>query len=184
MTFAVVLDNIPSEITAGESVSWKWSDSDFPASDSWVLTYTLVNASGQIQITASADDDDHLVEIGSSTSGSYAAGEYEWQAHISNGTERYQVAVGTITIKPDFAEQSSGYDSRSHAKKVIDAIEAAIEGRASKTQMTQMVGSVQVQHMPLADQVKMLGVYRAKYRKELVAEGKAKPNRTIKARFV
>lgn len=184
MAYVTVLDSIPSKLTAGESVSWPVSLSDYPASDSWVLTYTFIKSDTRIQITADADGDDHLVEVAAATTAAYAVGEYEFQAHISNGTERYQVDSGVIEIVTDFAEQSDGYDSRSHVKIVLDALEAAIEGRASKTQMSQMVGSIQVQHMTLMEQTRIRDNYAAKYRNELVKAGAIKPSRTIKTRFV
>lgn len=184
MSFAVILSSIPSKLTVGESVSWKWSDSNFPATV-WTLTYTLVNASGQIQITASADGDDHLVEVNSTTAAGYTPGEYSFQAHVSNGsTERYQVDSGVITIESDFATISDGVDVRSHAKKVLDALEAAIEGRASKTQLEQGVGGVQIKHMSLADQVMLRDRYAIKYRKEVAALSRRSSTRTKRARFV
>lgn len=183
MAYAVVLTAVPEELTAGESVSWSWFDSRFPASDGWVLTYTLVNASVQIQIVAAADGDKHLVEIGKAVSDAYTVGSYEWQAHVDNGTERYQVAVGVIKIVADFADQTSGLDTRTHVKKVLDLLEAAIEGRASKTQLMQMVGGVQVQYMTLDELTKQRDKYAAKYRQEQIRAGQVTPSPTIKPRF-
>jgi len=184
MSYVTIFDKVPLQITAGDSVSWKISLSDFPASDSWVLTYSLVKSDTKIEITSQADGDDHLVEISFATSAGYTVGEYEWQARISNGTERYQVDSGVVEIVADFASQSTGYDARSHAKIVLDALEAAIEGRASKTQMSQMVGKIQVQHMTLEEQVNLRDRYKAKVRKELVNAGKIKSRRIIKTRFI
>jgi hypothetical protein len=183
MAYTVVDSDVPDRLVAGESASWKWSDSRFPASASWVLTYTLVNASAKITITGSADGADHLVELAKATTEAYEAGEYDWQAHVSDGTERYRVDAGVIEIVTDFAAATGGHDARSHVKKVLDALEAAIEGRASKTQLEQAVGGVQVRHMTLAEQVKLRDRYAAKYRRELVAAGKAKSRRIIKPRF-
>jgi len=184
MSYVTVLNDIPKKLTAGESVSWSVSLSDYPASDSWELTYTLVKSDTRLQIVAAASGDDHLIEIAIATTAAYDPGEYEFQAHISNGTEKYQVDSGSIEVVTDFATQTTGFDSRSHNKKVLDLLEAAIEGRASKTQMSQKVGGVEVQHMALADLRKERDVYAAKYRKELVAAGTIKPSRTIKTRFV
>jgi hypothetical protein len=184
MAYTTVLDKIPTKLTAGESVSWSVSLSDYPASDSWVLTYTLIKSDTRIQIVAAASDDDHLVEVTAATTADYAVGTYDFQAHITNGTEKYQVDAGVIEIVTDFATQASGFDSRSHAKIVLDALESAIEGRASKTQMSQMVGSVQVQHMTIKEQLEIRDIYAARYRRELVTSGAIKSRRTIKTRFV
>lgn len=161
MTYVNVLDDIPQEITAGESVSWKKSLSDYPASESWELTYSLVNSSGRIQIVSTAEDDDHLIEVAFSTTAAYTAGEYHYQAHISDGSERYLVDEGEVTILPDFAEQSSGYDNRPWYDIAIDALELSIRGRASKTQLMQTVSGIQIQHMSLNDQLKALRKLKA-----------------------
>ena len=184
MAYTTVLSDIPSTLTAGESISWSKSYSDYPASDSWVLTYTLIKSDNQIQIVASADDDDHLIEVPAATTAAYTVGEYDWQAHITDGTERYLVDSGVIEVITDFAEQSSGFDSRSHVKIVLDALESAIEGRASKTQLTQRVGNTEVQHMSFADLAAARDLYAAKYNLELVKAGKRTSSRKIKTRFV
>jgi hypothetical protein len=183
MAYTVVLSDIPARLVIGESVSWKWTDSTFPASDSWELTYTLVNADGQIQIVASADGDDHLVEVAAATTADYDAGTYDWQAHISDGTERYKVAAGVIEIVADFAEEDSGYDARSHAKVMLDALEATLEGRATKTQMRQEYDGVRIEHLTHDELMNARARYKAEYRRELVAAGKVASRRTIKARF-
>lgn len=183
MPYAVVLSQIPKRLTVGESVSWKWSDTDFPAT-SWTLTYTLINAGKQLQITATADGSDHLVEVTAGVSANYLPGDYEWQAHVDDGAdERYQVGSGVITIDNDFAANAYGVDNRSHVKKVLDALEASIEGRASKTQVQQTVGGVQIAHISLEDQIRLRDKYHAKYQRELVRQGKATSKRTIKVRF-
>jgi len=182
MAYTVVEDGIPDRLVIGESVSWKWSDTDFPAS-AWTLTYTLINAAAKITITASADGDDHLVELATGDTDAYTAGEYDWQAHVDDGAdERYQVAAGVIEIVADFAANDT-FDARSHAKIMLDSLEAALEGRASKTQLRQEVGGVRVDHMTHKDLIDARAYYAAKYRLELVAAGKVKSRRQIKARF-
>ena len=163
-------------------MSWKWTHATFPAS-AWTLVYTLVSSSAQIQITASASGSDHLVEVTSTTTGGYTAGDYTWQAHVSKDDERYKVGEGLLTVVPDFADQGSGYDSRSHVKKVLDALEAAIEGRASKTQLQHSVEGVSIQHMTHTELLDLRDRYAAKYRKELAALKGQSLERTTTARF-
>ncbi len=182
MTFTTVLDAIPKTITAGESVSWRVSLADYPASSSWVLTYTLVKSDNQIQIAASASGADHLVEIPFATTQAYDPGEYDYQAHVSNGTERYRVGSGKIKILTDFSTQTDGYDNRSHNRKVLDALEAVIENRASKTQLTQTVGPVQIQHMSHDELMQAQKKYAFKCAREDLRAGR-KLKRTIKPKF-
>lgn len=124
-----------------------------------------------------------MVEVTSEVSGNYTAGTYRWQAHVSAGSERYKVGEGSIEISKDFASYPHGFDVRSHVKKVLDALEAAIEGRASKTQIQQSVGGVQIQHMTLSEQVELRDRYAIKYRKEVAAVNGRTSTRTTTARF-
>lgn len=123
----------PTAARAGDTWEWKRSLADYPATD-WTLTYILFNAAGKVTITASADGTDHLVDVAPATTAAYAAGRYDWVAHVTDGTDRYQVGAGTITIQPDVSAASS-YDSRSHARKMLDAIDALLEGRATNDQL-------------------------------------------------
>ena len=182
MSYAVVLPNIPRSFSAGESVSWEREYSRFPAGE-WMLTYVLVSGDNQIVVTASEAGTKHLVEVPSATSQAYAAGQYHWQSHVTKDAERYLVESGVVEVKSDFASQESGIDARSHTKKVLDALEAAIEGRASKTQVEQNVGGVQIQHIPLTDQVMLRDQYAMKYRKEQAAINGRSSRRTIGPRF-
>ena len=183
MPYAVVLSEIPSSINAGESLSWKWSHGTFPA-PSWTLVYTLVSAAAQIQITASASGSEHLVEITSTVSAAYDAGEYAWQAHVSKGAEKYKVGEGLVTIGEDLAAFSNGHDTRSHVKKVLDALEASIEKRASKTQLKQSIDGIAIEHMSLSQQIELRDRYAVKYRKELARKNGRSDSRTTVARFV
>ncbi len=183
MAYTTVLDKIPLTLTSGDSISWAVSLSDYPASESWELTYTLVKSGTNIQIVASASGNDHLIEVPSETTSEYDSGEYEYQAHVSNGTERYQVDSGIVEIVIDFSQQASGYDPRSDVKKSLDALWAAYYGRASKTQLHQTIGGIQVQHMQPNQIREEINAMEIKYRHELVVAGKIKSRRTIKTRF-
>lgn len=183
MSYTTVLSNIPAKITAGESVSWSVTLGDFPASAGWVITYTLVKSDTRIQIVSTADGDAHLVEIPFAVTADYDAGEYHYQAHVSNTVERYQVGEGVIEVVPDFATKDTGHDGRSHVKKVLDALEAVIENRASKTQMVQEVAGVQIQHMTTDQIIKLRDQYFSKYMRERAAAGRGKTRRIIKPRF-
>jgi hypothetical protein len=117
----------PVSARAGDS--WKWTRSlpDYPAS-TWTLTYTLWTASAALTITASASGADHAVDVDSATTGAYVAGRYEWVARVTDGTDTYSIGSGTLQILPAVG---AAMDTRSHARKMLDALNALIEGRAT-----------------------------------------------------
>lgn len=129
-----IAENEPFQILAGDFITWKRTLDDYPADDSWVLTYAMVTDGARILITASADGADHLVELALATTAAYTAGKYKWQAVVTNGTERYLVDSGELEVVVNYASDaySSGLDDRTHIQIVLDALEAVIENRATK----------------------------------------------------
>ena len=169
----------PEKITAGDYVTWKKKSGDcvnpsgteLKASDSWTLTYALVKDGKQITITANASGDDFMVTLAAATTAAYKPGFYHWQAYCTGGSsERYMVDSGTIEILPNLADESTGYDNRSHVKKVLDAIEATVQNRASSDQAGMVVGGEVVGHIPLHRLLELKRTYEGYYRDEVRTE--------------
>lgn len=159
----------PSEIVAGDLATWKITDDDFPASDSWELTYALVKSGTLIEITASADGDDHLVSVASATTANYTVGKYKYHGYFTKAGARYMRRQGEIEILTDFAAASSGFDGRSHVETTLDALESMLEGRATKDQGSIVINGEIIGKMP----IHRLLEWRDKYRGYLEAEQQA-----------
>lgn len=177
----------PDEITAGDLVTWKKSLPDYPAGDGWILSYALVNSAGYISITGTADDDDHLISVAATTTAAYPAGTYTIQGYVTKAAERYRVYKGDIIIRPDLAQATGGLDNRSHARKMLDLIEAALEALTAGTmRSTSILGTTYTRKdeealSRLRD--RYLTEYRAEQNAERLAAGK-KPRGRILSRFV
>lgn len=171
----------PTSIVAGDTITWKRSLADYPASEGWALSYALVKDGDLITITAAADGDDHLVEVSAVITNAYAVGAYRWQAYVTNSGDRHTVGEGRIEVLPNFATQSSGYDSRSHYEKVVEALRAALEGRASKTQASYSVstatGSRSISQLSHTEILTALRKYEGLARRERgeVGRGRIRP---------
>ena len=139
----------PDEFIAGDTVKWQISDTDYPASDDWVLSYALVKDGVNHAIEATADGDDHLVTIAAADSADYTPGRYYWQAYFTKDAERYSAGTGYLTVIKDFATAATGHDGRDHIDRVLDALEATIEKRATKDQSGVMIGGEQIGKMPI-----------------------------------
>lgn len=158
----------PQLIVAGDTVNWTRTLADYPA-PTWVLTYTLINGTDKETVTAVASGTDHQVAVSASTTAGWSAGIYSWTASVVNGSERFTVDSGTIEVKPDLAA-ATNYDTRSHIKKTLDAIEAVIEQRASKDQESYTINGRSLSRTPLEDLLKMRDQYRTEYQREVDAE--------------
>lgn len=85
---ATLPTNIPSKLTAGDSVEWTVNLPDYPA-PTWTLKYYLVKDGKQIVITGSqyGSTDEHHIDIAKATTANWPAGTYSYQAKASNGTD-------------------------------------------------------------------------------------------------
>lgn len=127
----------PVSITAGDTIAWVKSLTDYPASAGWVLKYRLINASNKYDIVATSSGDDFHINVLASTSSSYAAGLYDLQAFVEKAGERYTISSGRLQIFPDLAAQATGYDNRSTARKILDALLSAYQSAAENRAFVQ-----------------------------------------------
>ena len=164
---ATLPESVPASVRAGDSVSWRISLADYPASDGWVLAYRLINATAKIDIAASSDGADHLVAEAAADTDGWAAGTYAWVAAVTKGANRYTVGSGSIEILPDLAAvAAAGYDTRSTATKLLAAIEAVLENRATRADLEYEIAGRRIKFMPLPD----LLAARDKLKREVAAE--------------
>ena len=159
----------PSSFVAGDSVAWKRNISGFYAPE-WTLHYTLRSDNQIINLTSVADGTDHLINISAATSITYKAGRYYWAAYVTNAIgERLTLTSGYLEIKPD-PSTADIFDSRSHCKKTLDAIEATIEGRATADQLEYSIAGRTLKRTPIEQLLKFRDIYKAEYGREQAAE--------------
>ena len=119
----------PQDAFAGDTWAWTRTLADYPA-PTWVLKYRFKNESGGFELTAAASGTDHAVTATAATTAAYASGIYSWVAWVEGGSsEKYTVDQGTVTVLPDFraTAAATALDTRSHARKALALVEAAIE---------------------------------------------------------
>lgn len=163
----------PTELRAGDTWRWTRSLANYPASSGWTLKYRYKNATGGFEIVASASGADFSVSIAAATTAAYTAGTYAWTAWVEGGSsEKYTVDGGVCTVKADYraAAASTPLDDRTHARKVLDAIESVIEGRASKDQERYMIAGRELWRTPIPILLKLRQTYRAEVKAQLQAE--------------
>jgi hypothetical protein len=157
----------PPSVAAGDTVTWRRTLDDYPASAGWSLGYVLINGTAKITVTSSASADDHLVLVPASTTTSWAAGTYAWRARVTKGAEVYTVGEGRITVRPSFG--SSTLDARTHARKTLESVEAVIEGRASSAVLEYEIAGRRLKNIPVADLLALRDRYRAEVTREEAA---------------
>lgn len=177
---------IPLFLTSGASVSFTAATPAYDAADGYSGLLELVNAAGKISLTsASSDGTTHTFTASMSTSAGWAAGRYAWQLSAVKSGEKWPLERGEIEIRADLAA-ASALDARSHLRKVLDAVEASIERRATKDQQDTKVtagdgGTIELKRLPLVDLLKLRGQYQAELRQAEAAANLAagRGNRNI-----
>ena len=182
----------PDVLVVGDRWVWRRPDlvADYPTAD-YALTYEFHEDSGgggshKFTITATETTTDYLVEIASATTAAYTAGEYNWYAFITRSSDSQRIAIDEGHTKLELNFANTNADNRSHAKKVLDAIQATIEGRASQDQMSYSIAGRSLSRMSIDDLLKFRDRYRAEYNREiknLRIKNKQDTGNTIKVRF-
>jgi hypothetical protein len=172
----------PESIIAGDSVAWLKTLADYPASAGWVLSYALRGPS-KIDIDAAASDDDHLVDIDAADSAAWSAGFYAWTSFVKLDGKRHTISQGAIEVLADPAGIAAGVDQRPHCKKVLDAIEKVLEGKATRDQQEYEIDGVRISRMDIDKLLRWRTVYRSEWnayiRANKVKKGGARGNRVL-----
>ena len=126
----VPLTSIPASIAKGEAVQWLTTLHDYsPAS------YTLKwNAGGYgltgWTLTATTSGTQFLTSVTNALSAAMSVGHYDlvgtvYETAVSPVVQTFEVFRGRIQVTPNIITQS-GYDSRTDARKMLDALNAAL----------------------------------------------------------
>lgn len=175
----------PTSFVAGDTVKWERTDlhGDYPPA-SWSLKYTIVGLNdGIAEQTAAEDGNDYQVTITAAVTATLAGGEYTLTGYVDDGTQRFTVYRGTVTVEADIAGVHGGRDTRSYWKRVYDNVSAVIEGKASSDQQSYSIAGRSLSRYSFEELLTLQGTARAHViREERAANGKG--GRKILARFV
>ncbi len=163
----------PTEFTAGDTVKWTKSLDDYPA-DLYALKYQIIPLSGgaPLIVSATADGTDYAITISAAISAGYSSGDYRWYSYVTDiatSTERYSINHGDLTIDPD-PTAATVADLRSHARTVLDAIEALLEGEASIAQQEMSIEGKSLKRREIPELLEMRSAYLAEVKREEAAE--------------
>ena len=162
----------PQEAVCGDRLQWTRAFDDFPAS-LWTLTYNFRgNTPTPFDVTATADGDEYSIDVSPTLTASYLPGTYYWSAFVAltsdPTSDRKLVAQGRMVFAINPVDVTAPVDGRSHARKVLEALNALIE-RSSLTGIQrytlQAVGR-NIDRWPASDLLKMREYYAALVRLE------------------
>lgn len=130
------LTKMPARFIGGDSLDFVLSAAAgaYPASEGWSVALTLTPMAGGTKVVAAATGGStswNVTLTSAATNG--LTGNYRYLFAATKGGERSTIAFGTVEILPNPATDST--DQRSQAQRTLDAIDAVLEGRASKSDL-------------------------------------------------
>lgn len=163
---------IPTAIKAGLTFTTTVESAEYPAPD-WSLVL-LLRGPSSITVESTDEGTAHRLHAAATATANWVPGEYSFSLRATNGADVVELEAGQTVVQPDLAGLTPGTDTRSHIRKVLAAIEAVIERRASLDQERYRINDRELYRTPIAELLKL----RDKYRAELamaqrVANGKS-----------
>lgn len=152
----------PTQLHAGDSVAWARDARAYPSADGWSLLFSLRGA-GTLDV-ASTGGEPYQFAAGASATKALPAGVYRWACYAIRGDERQTLATGELAVLPDLL-QAAEIDGRTHARRMLDLIEAALEKRIPKDQQSYEIDGMRLDRIP----IERLEALRTRYRREVLA---------------
>lgn len=174
---------IPDEIVAGTTLDLLLTLTAIPAPD-WALSLILRGPSA-ITLGSAASGAQHRIGASAAVTHEWLPGVYDWALRASRGAEVVQIDTGILRVRPDIVSLPAGHDGRSHAARVVEAIEAVLEKRATTDQQKYTINNRELWRTPIPELLLLRDRYRAEMRREEQARrgGQSLLGRQIKVRF-
>lgn len=155
---------LPQKITAGLTLDARIAASGYPAT-LWTAQL-LLRGPKSIDVPVAIDGDSVVIRANAGVTATWPAGDYWYSLRATSGADAVELASGQITILPDLAAATDGYDGKTHARRTLDAIEAVIEKRASMDQERYRINNRELYRTPIADLLKLRDLYRLEVARE------------------
>lgn len=158
----------PLRVVAGSTYKWRRNLPNFLPADSWVLSYGFSNGEQQDSLTATNyGDGTHLATLTLTATGDWDPGDWEWRAYVTKSGERYDVGRGVFPVEADIASEAK--DIRSNVKRVLDAINAMLEGKATNDQQSMSIAGRSLSRMSWDELMRARRTYKRLHRDEIAA---------------
>lgn len=169
-------ESVPSDFAIGESLSWKKTYSDYPADDGWTLNYYFRGVGEGFDVEADAEGSSFIVTVPKTLTENMSVGRYSFQAFVAKGDEVIEVDAGEVSVFPSLSAltPSTSYDGRSQNEKILEAIDAALEGKATKDQLDYSIGDRQLRRYDINEMLKMRQTFQKLVNEEKLRERRKK----------
>lgn len=159
---------VPAVLHAGDTAKWLACVSGYSSDDGYSLEYKFCNQADELQVTSTADGNGgHLVDL-TGVQTADLEGPYTWHAKVVGNGLNFVIQTGPMEVKPALGTGSC-YDTRSEAKRQLDLVNAAIEGKLTKDVAEYQINGRSLKRYQIPDLIML----RDKLKREVDAENRA-----------
>lgn len=121
------------ELIAGDTLDFYDDVPDYPPNDGWTLKYYLsprftTPTQTLITISSITEGTRYRLQAAAGITIGWAPGAYTWKRRVEKaGPINQSLGEGQIVIKTAPSLMTQGFDGRTHARKMLDQINAALE---------------------------------------------------------
>lgn len=117
-------------------------------------------------------------------SSSWAPGSYFWHELSELAGDRRTLDSGQTQVLPDITAVAAPFDARTYSRRMVDAIEATLEGRVTKDVESYQIRGRSLTKIPVAELIVLRDKFKLEARREDIAAGLIPARRLIKTVFV
>ncbi|HEY6110584.1 MAG TPA: hypothetical protein VIV56_16900 [Gemmatimonadales bacterium] len=143
---------MPCELAAGTTLEYLRALPGHAPVDGWTLQLALRGRNvTPLVFDASTEDDTHFhVTVEASETASIEPGLYDWQELVTDGTRRYVVAAGRITVTPDLTVAGVA-SATARLELLIEAVEVKLGQRIEADVERYSIINRSIEHIPFKD---------------------------------
>lgn len=143
----------------------------------------MLRGPGSIDIDATADGSSFRLNVAASVTAAWAPGRYWYVLRVSKDGTVIDVEDGELLVTPDFAAGGVGYNGNDHVRRVLDAIEAVLEKRATLDQQRYTINNRELWRTPIPELLVLRDRYRAELSRNRAAKAGNLFGRAVRVRF-
>ncbi|MDQ1610330.1 MAG: hypothetical protein QOG00_261 [Pyrinomonadaceae bacterium] len=154
----------PVSFAAGQTLAWTKELADYSPADGWTLkTYFRGMSGAGFDAEGEADDNHFSFRVPSANTEGLEARLYYWQTWAEKDGEKFMVDSGQTEVVPGLPGITGNFDGRSDVKKILDAIDAMVAGKATLDQQEYAIGNRQLKRIPIPDLLSLRKTYARLY---------------------
>jgi hypothetical protein len=182
----------PSNLVAGDTLTWQRSFAAYPASAGWVLAYVLNSLTARFVVAPediTSQGDTYTILIPSAETKLWTPGSYQWMAVVSLAAagsvpaQRFTVALGRVIIAIDLLDASSPQDTRSPNETALDNINLMLAGTGGNGVQEYTIAGRMLRRYSLTELTQLRSLYSSLVRQERANRGEYQLPTTVAVHF-